>query len=134
MLFLPPDASGPQRLQGVMVSDQEVEKVITFWQKSLPPAEHSEPSPWEEMLAQEEILADRDGLIGKAIEIVRHERRASASMLQRRLRIGYPRAARLVDELEDLGVIGPAVGGGREREVLIEPDDDGSPADDDYGD
>jgi S-DNA-T family DNA segregation ATPase FtsK/SpoIIIE len=123
MLFLPPDASGPQRLQGVMVSDAEVEKVISFWQKRLPPAEAPQPSPWEEMLAQEEILADRDGLVEQAIEIVRQERRASASMLQRRLRIGYPRAARLVDELEELGVIGPAVGGGREREVLIEPEE-----------
>jgi len=123
MLFLPPDASGPQRLQGVMVSDQEVERVITFWQKSLPAPEAPEPSPWEEMLAQEEILADRDGLVEQAIEIIRQERRASASMLQRRLRIGYPRAARLVDELEELGVIGPAVGGGREREVLLDPDD-----------
>jgi S-DNA-T family DNA segregation ATPase FtsK/SpoIIIE len=123
MLFLPPDASGPQRLQGVMVSDQEVERVIDYWQKSLPPAETPEPSPWEEMIAQEQILADRDGLVERAIALVRQERRASASMLQRRLRIGYPRAARLVDELEELGVIGPAVGGGREREVLIEPDD-----------
>ncbi|OGO35216.1 MAG: hypothetical protein A2W35_10950 [Chloroflexi bacterium RBG_16_57_11] len=123
MLYLPPDASGPQRLQGVMVSDQEVERVITFWQKSLPSAETPEPSPWEEMLAEEEILADRDRLVERAIEIVRKEQRASASMLQRRLHIGYPRAARLVDELEELGVIGPAVGGGREREVLIEPDE-----------
>jgi DNA segregation ATPase FtsK/SpoIIIE, S-DNA-T family len=120
MLFLPPDASGTQRLQGVMVSDQEVERVITFWQKSLPRPETPVPSPWEEMLAQEEVLADRDGLVERAIEIVRQEQRASASMLQRRLRIGYPRAARLVDELEELGVIGPAVGGGREREVLID--------------
>jgi DNA segregation ATPase FtsK/SpoIIIE, S-DNA-T family len=123
MLFLPPDASGPQRLQGVMVSDQEVERVINFWQKSLPLSETPEPSPWEEMLAEEEILADRDGLVERAIEIVRKEQRASASMLQRRLRIGYPRAARLVDELEELGVIGPAVGGGRDREVLVEPDE-----------
>jgi S-DNA-T family DNA segregation ATPase FtsK/SpoIIIE len=125
MLFLPPDASGPQRLQGVMVSDQEVERVITFWQKNLPPSGQAEPSPWEQMLAQEEVLADRDGLVERAIEIVRQEQRASASMLQRRLRIGYPRAARLVDELEELGVIGPAVGGGREREVLIERDEPG---------
>ena len=133
MLFLPPDASGPQRLQGVMVSDQEVERVITFWQNSLPPAETPEASPWEEMLAEEEILADRDGLVERAIEIVRKEQRASASMLQRRLRIGYPRAARLVDELEELGVIGPAVGGGREREVLIEPEDSYH-LDDDFAD
>jgi S-DNA-T family DNA segregation ATPase FtsK/SpoIIIE len=124
MLYLPPDASGPQRLQGVMVSDQEVERVITYWQKNLPQPEAPEPSPWEEMLAQEEVVSDRDGLIQKAIEIVRQEQRASASMLQRRLRVGYPRAARLMDELEEMGIIGPSAGGGREREVLIEREED----------
>jgi S-DNA-T family DNA segregation ATPase FtsK/SpoIIIE len=76
------------------------------------------------MMAQEEVLADRDGLVEKAIALVRQEQRASASMLQRRLRVGYPRAARLMDELEDMGVIGPSVSGGREREVLLEPDQD----------
>ncbi len=127
MLFLPPDASGPQRLQGVMVSDAEVERVITFWQKAVQQPAEPEEAPWDEMIEQQAMLADRDGLVEKAIEVVRKERRASASMLQRRLRIGYPRAARLIDELEELGVIGPSVGGGREREVLIEEegDDDG---------
>jgi S-DNA-T family DNA segregation ATPase FtsK/SpoIIIE len=123
MLFIPPEASAPLRCQGVMVSDPEVERVITFWQKA---AQREEPEapPWEELLAQETMLADRDDLIQKAIEVVRETQRASASLLQRRLRIGYPRAARLVDELEELGVIGPAQGGGREREVLIEKNED----------
>jgi S-DNA-T family DNA segregation ATPase FtsK/SpoIIIE len=125
MLFQPPEASGPLRLQGVMVSDSEVERVITFWQRATEAAPEGEQPPWEEMLAQEQVLADRDGLVEKAIDLVRREQRASASMLQRRLRIGFPRAARLVDELEELGVIGPAVGGGREREVLIEPEEGG---------
>jgi S-DNA-T family DNA segregation ATPase FtsK/SpoIIIE len=122
MLYLPPEASGPARLQGVMVSDQEIERVITFWQKTVPPARAGAPPPWEEMIAEQEMLADRDDLVQKAIEIVRQTRRASASLLQRRLHIGYPRAARLIDELEELGVIGPAVGGGREREVLLDAD------------
>ncbi|MBN1536044.1 MAG: DNA translocase FtsK [Anaerolineales bacterium] len=121
MLFLPPEASGPIRAQGVMVTDQEVEKVITFWQKSFPQKE-SELPPWEEMLKEEAILADRDDLIEKAIDIVRETQRASASLLQRRLRIGFPRAARLIDELEELGVVGP--GSGRERQVLISKDED----------
>ncbi len=119
MLYMPPEASGPLRLQGVMVSDPEVERVITFWQKVFS-QQATESPPWEELIAQEEVLADRDNLLEQAIDIVRRSQRASASMLQRRLRIGYPRAARLVDELEELGVIGPAAGGGREREVLIE--------------
>jgi S-DNA-T family DNA segregation ATPase FtsK/SpoIIIE len=76
------------------------------------------------LLEQEAILAQKDQLIDKAITIVQETQRASASMLQRRLRIGYPRAARLIDELEELGVVGPSQGGGREREVLIGPDDE----------
>lgn len=123
MLFIPPEASAPIRCQGVMVSDQEVEKVITFWQKMVH-QEEPEAAPWEELLAQETYLADRDDLIQKAIEVVTETRRASASLLQRRLRIGYPRAARLIDELEKLGIIGPAQGGGREREVLIGREED----------
>ncbi len=123
MLFIPPEASAPLRTQGVMVSDPEVERVITFWQKAVQ-REEPEAPPWEELLAQESMLADRDDLVQKAIEVVRETQRASASLLQRRLRIGYPRAARLVDELEELGVIGPSQGGGREREVLIEKNEE----------
>jgi len=138
MLFLPPEASGPVRLQGVMISDTEVEKAITFWQKTWvvgttssdqaagvegSPAGGEDIPPWEETIAHEQALVDKDDLVEQAIEIVRNSQHASASMLQRRLRIGYPRAARLIDELEGLGVIGPGVGGGREREVLIERED-----------
>jgi S-DNA-T family DNA segregation ATPase FtsK/SpoIIIE len=56
--------------------------------------------------------------------MVRETQKASTSLIQRRLRIGYPRAARLMDELEELGVVGPNQGGGREREVLIGPEDE----------
>jgi S-DNA-T family DNA segregation ATPase FtsK/SpoIIIE len=120
MLFLSPEASAPIRAQGVMVSDQEVERVITFWQKAIPPAEEFVAPPWEEMLEKEGKFTERDKLLEQAVDIVRQTQRASASMLQRRLHVGYPRAARLIDELEELGIVGPAVGGGREREVLVE--------------
>ena len=123
MLFLPPEAPAPVRCQGVMVNDPEVERVITFWQKAIQREETEQP-PWEEMLEMESVLADRDDLIEKAIELVRDTQRASASLLQRRLRIGYPRAARLVDELEELGIIGPAQSGGRDREVLVGKEDE----------
>lgn len=122
MLFLPPEASGPVRSQGVMITDQEVERVITFWQKNYTSA-GTEPAPWEQMLKDEEVVADRDGLILKAVALVRQSRHCSASMLQRKLKVGYPRAARLVDELEEMGVIGPSQPGGKEREVLIGEDD-----------
>lgn len=122
MLFLPPDAPAPVRAQGVIVTDQEVERVITFWQKGHPELV-GEESPWEDLLSQQEALADRDDLVMRAIEEVKKTQRASTSLLQRRLKIGYPRAARLMDELEELGVVGPSLGGGREREVLVGPDD-----------
>lgn len=120
MLFLNPEAGTPVRAQGVMVTDQEVERVVDFWKKMSPPDAQS-AAPWEEMVGEGEENGDQ--LIEQATQIVRKAQRASASLLQRRLRIGYPRAARLMDELEELGVVGPSQGGGREREVLIAPDD-----------
>jgi S-DNA-T family DNA segregation ATPase FtsK/SpoIIIE len=123
MLFTPPEASAPIRSQGALVTDQEIERIITYWQGSVPADTVAQPSPWEQMLREEEVLADRDNLIELAIQVVRESQRASASLLQRRLRVGYPRAARLIDELEELGVVGPSQGGGREREVLIARDD-----------
>jgi len=123
MLFLQPEASAPIRSQGAMVSDHEIERVITFWQQTIP-EQADAVTPWDEMLEQEAMLADRDDLIQQAVRLVQDTQKASASMLQRRLRIGYPRAARLIDELEDLGVVGPSQGGGREREVLFGPDDE----------
>jgi S-DNA-T family DNA segregation ATPase FtsK/SpoIIIE len=119
MLFMPPEVAAPVRVQGVMVSDAEVEKLITYWQTIHPPEADSTP-PWEEMLKEELAMGDRDELVKKAIEMLKGERHTSASMLQRRLRVGYPRAARLMDELEEMGVVGPAQTGGREREVLLE--------------
>ncbi len=65
-----------------------------------------------------------EGLIEQAVSIVRSSQRASASLLQRRLRIGYPRAARLLDQLEEMGVVGPSLGGGKERDVLVSPTDE----------
>jgi len=122
MLFLNPEVGNPVRAQGVMVTDQEIERVITHWQKTV--ALPEEPPPWEKMLNEPE---DGDeALVEQAIAVVRETRRASASLLQRRLRIGYPRAARLLDQLEEMGVVGPSQGGGREREVLVDTDDDES--------
>lgn len=119
MLFMPPEVAAPLRVQGVMVSDAEVDKLILYWQTIHPP-ETDTPAPWEELLKEDAAMADRDELVNKAIEMLRSETHTSTSMLQRRMRIGYPRAARLIDELEDMGVVGPAQTGGREREVFLE--------------
>jgi S-DNA-T family DNA segregation ATPase FtsK/SpoIIIE len=126
MLFMPPEVAAPVRVQGVMVSDAEVEKLITYWQ-NLHPGEPGAAPPWEEMLREDAVMADRDELVKKAIEMLKGEKHTSASMLQRRMRIGYPRAARLMDELEEMGVVGPAQTGGREREVLLDNEEEQYP-------
>jgi S-DNA-T family DNA segregation ATPase FtsK/SpoIIIE len=119
MLFISPDGGAPIRSQGVMVSDQEIDSVINYWQQVWESDEEEEEAPWELMLEQQAVLGDRDDLVEDAIELIRETGKASASLFQRRLKVGYPRAARLVDELEDLGILGPSRGGGREREILI---------------
>ena len=124
MLVLNPEVGTPQRAQGVLVTDAEIERVVQFWQKAIPPADDNSGAPWEGLV--EEEGDDADELVQQAIKMVRRTQKASASMLQRRLHIGYPRAAHLMDELEELGVVGPSAGGGREREVLLPPPGDGS--------
>jgi S-DNA-T family DNA segregation ATPase FtsK/SpoIIIE len=81
------------------------------------------------MLVRQEAMGDQDEILEQAIALVRQTGFASASMLQRRLRIGYPRAARLMDELEELGVVGRSQSGGRTREVLVGEDDEGEDGD-----
>jgi len=122
MLFLNPEVGNPVRAQGVMATDQEIEKIITHWQK-VSDVEVEDVPPWEKLL-QEPAESEEDALAEEAIAIVRSSMRASASLLQRRLRIGYPRAARLLDHLEDMGIVGPSQGGGRERDVLIDEDEE----------
>lgn len=122
MLFLNPENGSPVRAQGVMVTDQEIERLIAFWQKMNPPTE-SLP-PWESLLRENQEESEDGVLIERAITLLKSERRASASLLQRRLRIGYPRAARLLDQLEEMGVVGPPQGAGREREVWLEEDEE----------
>jgi DNA segregation ATPase FtsK/SpoIIIE, S-DNA-T family len=120
MLFLNPEVGNPVRAQGVMITDMEIERIISYWQKS--GHKEDEVPPWEKLLQESDGNED-DGLIEQAISIVRSSQRASASLIQRRLRIGYPRAARLLDQLEEMGIVGPSQGGGKEREVLVSEED-----------
>jgi S-DNA-T family DNA segregation ATPase FtsK/SpoIIIE len=121
MLFLNPEVGNPIRAQGVMITDMEIERLISHWQKTVEAS--TDAPPWEQLLTEPEENED-EGLIDKAVSIVRQSQRASASLLQRRLRIGYPRAARLLDQLEERGVVGPSQGGGKERDVLLGPLDE----------
>jgi len=130
MLFLNPEVGNPIRAQGVLITDQEIERLIAFWQKMSSTA--ADTSPWETLLTEPDEGSD-DALVEQAIQVVRSSQRASASLLQRRLRIGYPRAARLLDQLEEMGIVGASQGGGRERDVLIEHDENDRTSDDDEG-
>ena len=89
-----------------------------------PPGSQAARAPWDEMLAREAVVEDKDRQIEQAIEIVKRYGTASASLLQRKMRIGYPRAARLMDELKTMGIVGRERTGGKTREVFIEEDDD----------
>ena len=124
MLLMTPDSSKLQRLQGCFVSDKELSALVRYW-KGVRTA-HEPPVPeavvqqrmWDEIEESETQAAQGDEMLPRAIALVQDQQRASISMLQRRLRIGYSRAARLIDTMEDQGIIGPAPGGSAAREVL----------------
>src|SRR5205085_3012663 len=84
----------------------------------------TERAPWDMMLARESVVEDKDGQIEQAIAIVKKYGTASASLLQRKMRLGYPRAARLMDELREMGIVGREQTGGKTREVFVRGDDD----------
>jgi S-DNA-T family DNA segregation ATPase FtsK/SpoIIIE len=118
MLYLPPDSSKPIRLQGTYVSDDEIESLVAYWRGL------GMPQYDDEDLAEVDNLgrpaeADADDLYDRAVAIAQESRRISVSLLQRRLGIGYPRAARLVDQLEERGIVSAPIDG-RSREVMPE--------------
>jgi len=127
MLFLGPDAAGPRRVQGCYVSDEEVSRVVEYWahwyERALAEGrlERQPLAPWERGLTRREVLAETDPMLEEAIALVIAEQEASASLIQRRLGLGYPRAARIMDLLHELGIVGEAQSGGRTREVLVQP-------------
>jgi S-DNA-T family DNA segregation ATPase FtsK/SpoIIIE len=145
MLFQAPDAPAPVRLQGVFVSDPEILRAVQYWRAfagtapvapiptgvpyDAPPAgiPLKQIAIWEEMEEQEE----EDPIYSEAVELVRRRKRASISMLQRRLRIGYTRAARLIEQMEANGIIGPATEGSKPREVIDFGDGDLTPEEED---
>ena len=128
MLFLHPESGIPQRAQGVMVTDRELDRIMKWWQKlpaESPIEEEVDSAPWEETVVSESNGNEDDALIDQAIEIFRKQKRASASYLQRQLRIGYPRAARLIEQLEEMGVLGSAQSGGKDREIFLDHEAEG---------
>ncbi len=164
MLFQSPDAAAPLRMQGVFVSDNDINTITRYWKGLMldqADAEEretiasprsdikfnrmgpgttapNEPAPerrrssrpaqrplWNEESESDD--GDRDELYSEAVELVQRLNKASISLLQRRLRIGYTRAARLIDIMEEEGIIGPSQEGSKPREVIkhkIESGDD----------
>ena len=116
MLFLPMGASKPVRVQGAFVSDQEVEDVVRFVKEQQGARYNEEMIPGEVQEEQQPVVDDE--LYDQAVQIVAEAQTASASLLQRRLRVGYTRAARLIDMMEANGVVGPYEGS-KPREVRI---------------
>ena len=122
LLFLPPGSSKLTRAQGTLTTDQEIRDVVNFIkQQGQPQYEVSIKEKIESKVAELPEMEEDNGLIEQALEIIRQTRRASTSSLQRRLRIGYTRAARIMDLLEERGVVGPAQGSDP-REILIDLD------------
>ncbi len=133
MLFMSPDSSKLMRLQGAFVSDAETNRLVKFWRQQVTSVASGEAADGqgqpvlsgrqqpllEDLIAEVEKASSpqRDVLFDKAVEVVRAEGRASVSLLQRRLRVGYTRAGRLMDQLEEAGVVGPVQTGGKPREV-----------------
>lgn len=136
MLYLPPGASKLIRAQGALITDQEIQAIVDCI------ARQGKPSYEVDIHQQLSQPVDRDDdspacdedeeLIQQCIEVIRSEQKASVSLLQRRLRLGYTRAARIMDELEDRGIVGPSKGA-EPRDILIDLDGtgaDGNPASD----
>lgn len=147
MLFQAPDAPLPVRLQGVFTSDKEINDIVNYWReqaankgvqpqtRSLEQLQQEAPAGFSSMPASgmkqstmfEEASDDEDDLYEEALELVREMGKASTSLLQRHLRIGYTRAARLIDLMEERDVIGPHEGGSKPRIVF---DEDGETIED----
>ena len=120
MLLLPPGTSRLRRAQGTFISDEELEGLIQAWEEQGDPQFREEIQNMQEGESEEE----KDELYDEAVQIVVESQRGSVSLLQRKLGIGYSRAARLIDMMEEAGIVG-SHRGSKARKVLVEPDEEG---------
>jgi S-DNA-T family DNA segregation ATPase FtsK/SpoIIIE len=124
MLYLPPSTSRLIRAQGVLVTDDEIHRLVEFVSAQSPPtfdASMQDKLQLSSASTDEDVTEEDEELVEKCLEIIRQEKRASTSLLQRRLRLGYTRAARIVDILEQRGILGPGEGA-KPREILVDLD------------
>jgi S-DNA-T family DNA segregation ATPase FtsK/SpoIIIE len=131
MLFMPTDAAKPKRIQGSYVSDAEIDRIVEWWSNDR--FRHLAPDKLDHLLAEAEDARDpaerEDPLYEAAKDLAQQHSRVSTSLLQRRLHVGYPRAARLIDLLEEEGIVSEAEAG-QSRVVLSREDDDDQAPDD----
>jgi S-DNA-T family DNA segregation ATPase FtsK/SpoIIIE len=130
MLYLSPDSAKARRVQGVLTTEEETDVLADHW-RAHPPRPLPEVS-LEDMARQAEMAAavkeeaefdETDSLYDKALAVAAANRQLSTSLLQRKLRIGYPRAARLMDQLQEEGIVGGSTEPGKPRDVIYLPDD-----------
>jgi S-DNA-T family DNA segregation ATPase FtsK/SpoIIIE len=125
MLYLPPSTSRLIRAQGVLVTDKEIHDIVEFCRaQGKPQFDEELQQELESSTGEgdgEDVTDEDEELVEKCLEIIRQEKRASTSLLQRRLRLGYTRAARIVDILEQRGILGPGEGA-KPREILVDLD------------
>jgi S-DNA-T family DNA segregation ATPase FtsK/SpoIIIE len=120
MLLMRPDVAKLLRIQGCFVADDEINGVVNFWKQQTPPDQPVTPPPWSTLMAQ---LDDEDELLQQAIDALRGLDQVHTSQLQRKLRIGYQKAAQLISKLEARNIVGPDRGAGQGREVLSQEDE-----------
>jgi S-DNA-T family DNA segregation ATPase FtsK/SpoIIIE len=129
MLYLPPGSAKLIRAQGALITDQEINSIVEFIAKQGKPNYdteiHRQLSQPAAEFGNETGIDEDEGLIQQCIEVIRSEQKASVSLLQRRLRLGYTRAARIMDELESRGIVGPGKGA-EPRDILIDLDGTGA--------
>jgi S-DNA-T family DNA segregation ATPase FtsK/SpoIIIE len=129
MLYLPPGSARLTRAQGVLITDQEIQSLVDFIAKQGKPSYeveiHQKLSKPAASLDDEDGIDEDEELIEQCIDVIRSEQKASVSLMQRRLRLGYTRAARIMDELERRGVVGPSKGA-EPRDILIDLDGGGA--------
>jgi DNA segregation ATPase FtsK/SpoIIIE, S-DNA-T family len=129
MLYLPPGSAKLIRAQGALITDQEIQSIVDFIAKQAKPSYemeiHQQLSKPSNGLDEENGIDEDEEIIQQCIEVIRSEQKASVSLLQRRLRLGYGRAARIMDELENRGIVGPSKGA-EPRDILIDLDGTGA--------
>jgi S-DNA-T family DNA segregation ATPase FtsK/SpoIIIE len=122
MLYMAPDSAKLSRLQGCFVSDEELARLTNHWRVLQEDFDYIPVAPWDGPARKEPAAPEKTGdeLTEQAIDMIRKNNQASISMLQRKLGIGYPRAARLMDQLEEMGIVGPDEGSGKPRAILLD--------------